>query len=79
MPYQYARSFLVGPKVRKERVAEIRNAFEKTMTDPKFLAEAKKGRLKIAPSRAPIFSLRAGVSGNAGGREGQVLGVVAGK
>ncbi len=80
VPYQYARSFLVGPKVPKERVAEIRNAFEKTMTDPKFLADAKKGRLKISPIKGTdLQSYVREFLGMPADEKAKVLGVVAGK
>ncbi len=80
VPYQYARSFLVGPKVSKERVAEIRNAFEKTMTDPKFLADAKKGRLKISPIKGTdLQSYVREFLGMPADEKAKVLGVVAGK
>ncbi len=49
VPYQFARAFLVGPKVPKERVAELRKAFDATMADPEFLAEARKRRVEINP------------------------------
>ena len=80
VPYQYARSFLVGPKVPKERVAEIRNAFAKTMTDPKFLADAKKGRLKISPIKGTdLQSYVREFLGMPADEKAKVLGVVAGK
>ncbi len=80
VPYQYARSFLVGPKVPKERVAEIRNAFERTMTDPKFLADAKKGRLKISPIKGTDLQSYVGeFLGMPADEKAKVLGVVAGK
>lgn len=49
VPYQFARPLLVGPRVPAQRVATLANAFAKTMADPKFLAEAEKARLDIAP------------------------------
>lgn len=80
VPYQYARSFLVGPKVPKERVAEIRQAFEKTMTDPGFLADAKKGRLKISPIKGTDLQLYVReFLGMPADQKAKVLGVVAGK
>ena len=80
VPYQYARSFLVGPKVSKERVAEIRKAFNDTMTDPAFLAEAKKGRLKISPIKGTDLQsyVREFLEMPADEKK-KVLGVVAGK
>lgn len=49
VPYQFARPFLMGPRVPIERVGTLQRAFEKTMADPEFLAEAKKARLAINP------------------------------
>ena len=43
------RPFVVGPKVPADRVVILRAAFDATMKDKKFLAEAKKGRLPINP------------------------------
>lgn len=40
------------PGVPKERVATLRKAFWDTYKDPRYLAEAKKGRLLVAPIRA---------------------------
>jgi tripartite-type tricarboxylate transporter receptor subunit TctC len=44
-----ARSIAVGPGVPADRVAALRKAFEETMKDPAFLAEAKKRKLSISP------------------------------
>ena len=49
VPYQFARPFLMGPKVPAEHVQTLQTAFQKTMADPAFLAEAKKARLAINP------------------------------
>lgn len=49
VPYQFARSFIVGPKVPESQVRILQEAFDKTMTDPDFLAEAKKARLEVDP------------------------------
>ena len=43
------RPFVVGPKVPADRVAILRAAFDATMKDEKFMAEAKKGRLPLNP------------------------------
>ena len=45
----YARAFAVGPDAPDERVAELRAAFDATMTDPDFLAEAAKIKLDVTP------------------------------
>jgi tripartite-type tricarboxylate transporter receptor subunit TctC len=43
------RPVALPPGVPKERVATLRRAFDATMKDPAFLADAKKQRLEIAP------------------------------
>jgi tripartite-type tricarboxylate transporter receptor subunit TctC len=52
VPYQFARSFFVGPKVPEERVRTLQGAFDKTMMDPAFLSEAKRARLEVDPVKA---------------------------
>ena len=44
------RPMYVVPEVPKDRVAILRNAFDKTMTDPKFLAAAKKRNFVVKPT-----------------------------
>lgn len=44
-----ARPFAAPPGVPAERLAALRAAFDATMKDPEFLAEAKKLELEIAP------------------------------
>lgn len=57
VPYQFARSFIVGPKVPKDRVRTLQRAFDKTMVDKVFVAEAKRARLTIEPIKgAKILS-----------------------
>ena len=46
-----ARSIAVGPGVPADRVAALREAFAKTVADPKFLADAKKRKLSISPRK----------------------------
>lgn len=56
------RPFAVGPKVPADRVAILRAAFDATVKDKKFLAEAKKGRLPINPvSGQEVQKLLAGL------------------
>lgn len=43
------RPYVTGPKVPADRVQALRAAFDATMKDPKFLAEAKKSKMEIAP------------------------------
>jgi tripartite-type tricarboxylate transporter receptor subunit TctC len=45
----YARPFILPPGTPEDRVAILRTAFQATMKDPDFLAEAKKARLIIDP------------------------------
>jgi tripartite-type tricarboxylate transporter receptor subunit TctC len=40
---------MLPPGVPNDRVKTIRAAFDKTLQDPEFLAEAKKARLGVAP------------------------------
>ena len=49
-PQVYGRLFATGPKVPADRAAALRKAFWATMTDPVFLAAAKKRRLQIDPA-----------------------------
>ncbi len=44
-----ARPFAAPPNVPKERVAALRAAFDATLTDPAFLADAKQQQLDITP------------------------------
>ena len=46
----FHRPYLAPPKLRPEHVKILREAFNKTMKDPEFLAEAKKKRLDIDPT-----------------------------
>lgn len=46
-----ARSIAVGPGVPPDRVAALRTAFEKTVADPGFLADAKKRKLSVSPRK----------------------------
>ncbi len=49
-PWIYGRSFVAPPGTDKDRVAALRDAFQKTMKDPQFLAEADKARLEVNPA-----------------------------
>ncbi len=49
IPLLFGRPYMAPPDVPKERVAALRKAFDETMKDPNFLAEAKKGKLEIEP------------------------------
>ena len=45
----FGRPYLTPPGVPKDRLAILRTAFDETMKDPAFLAEAKRARLTINP------------------------------
>lgn len=51
-PYQFARIYAVAPGVPAERVAALQAAFERTLADQDFLAEAERAKLAIAPVKA---------------------------
>ena len=48
-PAEFYRPYVAPPKTPKERVQTLRQAFEATMKDPEFLADAKKANLDIQP------------------------------
>ena len=48
-PTAFAWPFVAGPDVPAERIAELRKAFDATMKDPEFLADAKKLEIEIEP------------------------------
>lgn len=80
VPYRFARAFLVGPKVPKERVAQLRKAFDATMADPEFLAEAKKRRVEINPVKGADLQSSVGeFLGMPAEDKARVLAVVEGK
>jgi tripartite-type tricarboxylate transporter receptor subunit TctC len=45
--YEFQRPLVVPPKTPKERLEILRSALQKTLTDPEFLAEAKKSKMLI--------------------------------
>ncbi|MFN4281962.1 MAG: Bug family tripartite tricarboxylate transporter substrate binding protein [Alphaproteobacteria bacterium] len=49
-PVDIGRPLLTTPDVPADRVALLRAAFDATMKDPEFLAEAKKAKLDISPT-----------------------------
>lgn len=49
MPGTVIRSFVLPPGTPKERVQILRKAFQDTMSDPEFLAEARKSKLDVDP------------------------------
>lgn len=48
---KYARPFVLPPGTPKERVGILRKAFQETLKDPAFIAEAQKARLGLDPVR----------------------------
>jgi len=46
---EYGRPFFLPPKVPSPRVEALRRAFDATMKDPAYLAEAEKLKVKVAP------------------------------
>ena len=49
VPQELGRPFLMPPKVPADRLEAVRRAFDATMKDPKFLADAKKTHLFVDP------------------------------
>jgi len=45
----FARPFALAPGTPKDRVATLRKAFQATLTDPAFMAEAQKANLALDP------------------------------
>ena len=48
-PAQYYRPYVAPPRTPKPRVETLRQAFDATMKDPEFVADANKARLDIEP------------------------------
>jgi hypothetical protein len=48
-PAAIVRVYVTTPRTPKDRLESLRNAFAKTLTDPEFIAEAKKANLDINP------------------------------
>lgn len=55
----WARPLLAAPGTPADRVKILREAYDRTMKDPEFLAEAKKLRVEIEPSRGEELQTRA--------------------
>ena len=49
-PWSYGRPLLAPPGTAKDRVAALRAAFSATMSDPQFMAEARRLNLEIQPT-----------------------------
>ncbi|MGE0626686.1 MAG: hypothetical protein AB7O43_02600 [Hyphomicrobiaceae bacterium] len=50
--YEISRVFVAPPDVPADRVAALRKAFEATMKDKAFLADAEKTKIEISPTSA---------------------------
>jgi tripartite-type tricarboxylate transporter receptor subunit TctC len=48
-PAAIVRVYVTTPRIPKDRLQILRNAFAKTLTDPEFVAEAKRANLDINP------------------------------
>ena len=48
-PAEFYRPYVLPPRTPKERVGTLRQAFDATMKDPEFLADAKKANLDLEP------------------------------
>ncbi len=53
VPSQILRPFLMAPEVPADRVAAVRQAFNTTMEDKEFRAEAEKAQLEVDPIAGP--------------------------
>lgn len=51
-PSAFSRPFVLPPGTRKERVQTLRKAFQDTLKDPAFIAEAEKAKLTLDPVTA---------------------------
>ena len=49
IPLIFGRPYAAPPDVPKDRVTALRKAFDDTMKDPAFIAEAQKARLEVEP------------------------------
>jgi hypothetical protein len=61
---QYARPYFLPPDVPKERVQALRRAFDATMKDPAFIADARKLQLEISPMTGEAMQALVGELGN---------------
>jgi tripartite-type tricarboxylate transporter receptor subunit TctC len=49
IPLLFGRPYMAPPGTPKDRVTALRKAFDETMKDPEFIAEANKAKLEIEP------------------------------
>src|SRR5262249_22747609 len=47
----FGRPFFAAPGIPEDRKAALRSAFDATMKDPEFIAEAEKLRLEVSPMK----------------------------
>jgi hypothetical protein len=59
-PERLGRLFMVSSKVPADRVATLRAAFDATVVDPEFRAEAERIRLLVTPMKGDEVSSRIG-------------------
>jgi hypothetical protein len=57
---EYARPYFLPPDVPAERVEAMRRAFDATMKDPAFLADAEKQQLEISPMTGEALQMLIG-------------------
>jgi tripartite-type tricarboxylate transporter receptor subunit TctC len=55
------RTYTLPPGTPKDRVQALRKAFDATLKDPEFVADAKKSRLNVAP--IPVEDIERDISG----------------
>jgi len=55
------RTYTLPPGTPKDRVQLLRKAFEATLADPEFLADAKKSKLNVDP--IPVAEIDKGIAG----------------
>ena len=58
-PNKIGRPFAAPPRTPETRVAILRNAFDATMSDPAFLAEAKSQNMEISPTNGAFIEAMA--------------------
>ena len=51
LPSEFGTAYVTAPGVPADKVAILRKAFEDTMRDPEFIAEAKKRNLDLSPKK----------------------------
>ena len=49
LPQEFGRPFIAPPNLPADKLKMLRDAFDKTMKDPDFIADAKKQKLDVEP------------------------------